>query len=167
MGASERLVIGLGNRLRGDDAIGLEVAEALAGAPGVRAIAHEGEPVDLLELWSGASEVAVVDAVAGERPGRIHRLSSAEAGAGAWRAAPASSHAIGLADVLELAAALGRLPGRLEVIGVEGDSFGTGTEPGARVREAGRRVAAELGASVASTPPSWSVPTDAGGGPRA
>jgi hydrogenase maturation protease len=44
------LVIGIGNTLRGDDAVGLAVARGLAAAPprGVRVLAYEGAPIDLL-----------------------------------------------------------------------------------------------------------------------
>jgi hydrogenase maturation protease len=157
-----RLVVGLGNRLRGDDAIGLEVAEALAGSPGIEAVALEGEPVELIELWRDAREVVIVDAVAGAEPGRVRRLSG-DAARGPWQAgAPASSHALGLAQVLELAAALDRLPPRLEVWAIEGDAFATGSEPSPPVREAGRRAAAAIAAgSVASTRIASSASTDA------
>lgn len=162
---SRVIVVGLGNRLRGDDAIGLDVAEALEGEPGLSAVALEGEPVGLIELWRDAEEVILVDAVAGADPGRVRHLAGAEA-LGPWQSgAPASSHALGLAQVLELAAALGRLPPRLEVWAIEGGSFATGAEPSARVREAGARVAdelvARLGGSVASTRGTSSAPTDA------
>jgi hydrogenase maturation protease len=161
---SRRLVVGLGNRLRGDDAVGLDVALALDGTPGLEVVALEGEPVELIELWRGADAVVLVDAVAGGEPGRVRRLAGEEA-LGGWQAgAPASSHAMGLAQVLELAAALDRLPPRLEVWAIEGDSFATGNEPTAPVSAAGRRVAAAIAAasSVASTPIASAAPTDVG-----
>lgn len=147
------LVVGLGNRLRGDDGVGLEVAAALASrAPGLEVVALEGEPVALIELWNGTEEAIVVDAVAGAEPGRIHRID-ASAGAADWRGqAPASSHAFGLGQVIELAAALGRLPARLEVIGIEGRSFETGTPVSAAVRAAGRRLVDILAASPGAGP---------------
>ena len=165
---SAALVVGLGNRLRGDDAIGLEVAAALTGTPGADVVALEGEPIELIELWDEGAEVVLVDAVAGPEPGRVRRLAGEEA-LGPWQTgAPASSHALGLAQVLELAAALGRLPSRLEVWAIEGDRFATGSAPSRPVAEAGARVAAELrsrfGGSVASTPRRSSAPTDADAG---
>ncbi len=166
---ARRLVVGLGNRLRGDDAVGLEVARELDGLPGIEAVALEGEPVELIELWRDATDVVLVDAVAGAEPGRIHRHAGADA-AGGWSArSPASSHALGLGQVLELASALGRLPPRLELFAIEGDSFATGAEPSAAVREAGRRVAAEIaarGGSVASTPVPSAAATDATAAPE-
>lgn len=139
------IVIGLGNPLRGDDGIGLEVARALATRrPAMRVIEHDREPLDLIELWGDASSAIVIDAVAGEEPGRIHRLD-ASAGTGRWqRRIPASSHALDLGQVIELAGLLGRLPPRLEVLAIEGRSFDAGTAPTAEVRAAGRLVVAEL-----------------------
>lgn len=164
------LVVGLGNRLRGDDAVGLEVAAALDGRPGVDAVALEGEPVELIELWRGAEEVVLVDAVAGEVPGRVRRLRGTEA-LGPWQAgAPASSHALGLAQVLELAAALDRLPPHLEVVAIEGTAFGAGEPPAPPVRDAGERVADELaerfGGSAAGTRTASSAAADAPAAPE-
>ena len=56
-----------------------------------------------------------------------------------------STHALGIADAVELARELGRLPGRLAVYGIEGESFeaGEGLTPAveATVDRAGRRAA--------------------------
>ena len=77
-------------------------------------LVHEGEPIDLLDRWEGAGEVIVVDAVRSGAPaGTVHRLDRA------GRADPAalrgSTHAFGLAETIELARALDRLPQRLTV----------------------------------------------------
>ena len=60
-----------------------------------------------------------------------------------------STHAFGLAEAVELARALGRLPPRLIVYGIEGKSFeaGVGLSPevGAAVQEVVERVLGELG----------------------
>jgi hydrogenase maturation protease len=145
------VLFGLGNRLRGDDAIGLEVAREVAvGRPDLEVVEHEREPIDLIELWSDAVEAIVVDAVAGSSPGRVHRFAAGDGVA--WeRRTPASSHALHLGQVIDLARALGRLPPRLELIAIEGSGFGTGTEPSTEVRAAGRLVASELISSVATT----------------
>jgi len=152
MSVGETLVVGLGNRMRGDDAVGLEVAAALAAArPDLDVRAHEREPIDLIELWSGAGEVIVVDAVAGEDPGRIHRLDGLGEGLAWERRSPASSHAMHVGQVIELARSLGRLPERLTVIAIEGADFATGADPSPAVLAAAGAVAAELAASVRTT----------------
>ncbi len=138
-----RLFIGIGNPLRGDDAAGLLAARALRerGAGGIEVLELEGEPVGLIEAWRGAEAVVVADAVAsGGEPGEVHRIDAA---AGPLPAAltGSSTHAMGLAEAVELARALDRLPARLLVYGIEAAGFETGAEPSAAVRAAAERVA--------------------------
>jgi hydrogenase maturation protease len=53
---------------------------------------------------------------------------------------PVSGHAFGLAQVIELARALGRLPPSLVIYAIEGRQFAPGSLPSARVRRAVRVV---------------------------
>jgi hydrogenase maturation protease len=120
--------VGVGNAWRGDDAVGLAVARRLAGSvpEGVEVLEREGEPTSLIEAWEGADAVWLVDAVSsGAQPGTVHRLdaSTRELPAALFRT---STHHVGLAEAVELARALGRLPRRLVVFGVEGGSFHAG-----------------------------------------
>ncbi|MGE5281705.1 MAG: hydrogenase maturation protease [Chloroflexota bacterium] len=145
-----RLFVGIGNPLRGDDAAGLLAARALrARAPqGIEVRELEGEPVGLIEAWDGAEAVVVADAVAsGGEPGEVHRVDAA-AGPLPAALAGASTHAMGLAEAVELARALDRLPSRLVVYGIEAASFETGTEPSAAVRAAAERVAEAVAADL-------------------
>lgn len=144
MSAARRLFIGIGNPLRGDDAAGLLAARALRarGADGIEVRELEGEPVDLIEAWEGAEAVVVADAVAsGGEPGSLHRVDAVAGRLPAALAGP-STHALGLAEAVELGRALGRLPRRLVVYGIEAARFEAGAEPGAAVRAAAERVAA-------------------------
>ena len=141
---AEKLVIGLGNRYRGDDALGLEVAERLrrAAPPDVEVREEEGEPAALIELWVHGRRVFVIDAVTtGAPPGTITRID-ARTLAGAPELARRGTHAFGLGDVIELARALGRLPDELVIYGVEGERF----ETGAGLSEVAQRA---VGAAVA------------------
>src|SRR6478609_604315 len=99
-------VIGVGNAWRRDDGTGPAVAAALGGI-------STDDPSHLLDLWYGARRVIVVDAARSGAPaGTIHRFDAAEplpAGLGH------STHAFGVADAVELARALGRLPPELTV----------------------------------------------------
>lgn len=149
MSGVETLVVGLGNRMRGDDGAGLEVARVVGErAPGLRTVEHEREPSDLIELWADAGLAIVVDAVRGEQPGAIHRVAPERGEPWPRPSAGASSHALGLGEVIELARALDRLPGRLVVFGIEGGRFdtGTGLSPvvGRAVAEAAELVLAEI-----------------------
>ena len=106
------LVIGIGNTYRGDDAAGLAVAEWLRATapPEVEVMRHEGEPISLLEKWDQVPVVYLVDAMAsGAEPGSVCRFDAADGPLPA-RLRPRGSHALGVADAIELGRVLGRLP---------------------------------------------------------
>ena len=146
------LVIGLGNPLRGDDAAGLLVARRLielADPQSVEVVELEGEPARLLDAWEGAELAIVVDALSsGGEEGELSwfDVSGEPLPAGA-RAA--STHALGLAEVIELGRALGRLPARLVVIGIEGANFSVGSAPTDAVLRAVEAAAASVAADPA------------------
>ena len=105
---------------------------------------YEGEPVGLIEDWTGADAVIVIDAVSsGAPPGTIHRLDplSEPIPAGLSQG---STHAFGLAETIELARALDRLPARLLVYGIEGGCFDAGDQLSPPVRAAVDAVRDEL-----------------------
>ncbi|MGF1640437.1 MAG: hydrogenase maturation protease [Rhodospirillales bacterium] len=137
------LVIGVGNPDRGDDGAGPRVA-ALLGTRGVDAIAHRGDGLALIGLWTGRSRVVIVDAVAaGGPPGRVRRFDATERPL-PRQAFAVSSHAIGLAEAVETARALQRLPGRLLVYGIEAGSFAPGAGLSAPVERACERLARRI-----------------------
>jgi hydrogenase maturation protease len=124
------VVIGIGNRLRGDDAAGVAVAERLSERvpAGVEVVACDEEPSRLMDAWEGADSVVLVDTVSsGAPPGTLHRFDAGEEAVPA-RTFRSSTHAIGIPDTVELARALGRLPRRVRVYGIEAESFATGSE---------------------------------------
>jgi hydrogenase maturation protease len=106
---------------------------------------YEGEPVGLIDDWTGADVVIVVDAVSsGAPPGTIHRLDPLSEPIPA-ALSQGSTHAFGLAETIELARALDRLPPRLTVYGIEGEAFGAGDELSGPVRAAVEAVRLEIG----------------------
>ena len=132
------VVIGVGNRYRGDDRVGLVIAEEVRAriSSGVAVVVCEEEPSRLIDDWQGASTAIVVDAVASaHEPGTLRRFdaSSEELPAEAFRS---STHAFGVAETIELARALGRLPERLVVYGVAGTDFRAGASLTPAVRGA-------------------------------
>jgi hydrogenase maturation protease len=121
-------LIGIGNRLRRDDAAGLEVVRRLrlAHPPGVRLIEEEADPASLIEAWSSVDEALVIDGISsGSAPGRLHRFDVTDAPLPA-EIFNRSTHSLGLPEAIELARELDRLPTRLIVYGIEGESFETG-----------------------------------------
>ena len=105
---------------------------------------YEGEPVGLIEEWTGADAVIVVDAVSSGAPaGTIHRLDPLPEPIPA-ALSQGSTHAFGLAETIELARALDRLPARLLVYGIEGERFEAGNELSPPVSAAVDAVREEL-----------------------
>ncbi len=154
------LVIGLGRQDRGDDAVGPEVARRVAalGLPDVRVLERE-DPADLLDAWQGHDVVVLVDAVrSGAPPGTLHVLDAGAAtdvlGSGAWAATGrGGTHALGVGQVVGLARALGRLPDRLVLIGVEAEGFDHGAPLSTRTRDAVPDAAAAVVSALAPTEP--------------
>jgi hydrogenase maturation protease len=144
-------IVCIGNRWRSDDAAGLAVAARLQGTlpQGVTLVEHEGEPTALIDAWEGADALWLVDAVAsGTAAGTVHRLDASE------RELPAelfraSTHHVGVAEAVELARALGRLPRHTILFGIEGGSFEVGDELTGPVALAVDRVADAVREEVA------------------
>ena len=144
-------LIGVGNRWRGDDGAGLLVAAAVGARrpAGVEVVEHAGEPIELIEACDGAAAVWIVDAVcSGGTPGTVYRIDAA---AGPLPSAlfAVSTHALGLADAIELARALGRLPAQVSVYGIEASRFEPGAPPSPPVALAAEQLADALVAELA------------------
>ncbi len=144
------LVAAIGNPDRGDDGVGPAIADRLRDlAPaGVRVIACGGDVLDLIEEWAGYAAALLIDAANPDgEPGRIRRFDLAEQKLAADFSTN-STHAFGLAEAVELARAMGRLPRRLAVYLVEGERFEIGaalTPPvAAAVDKAAEAILAEL-----------------------
>lgn len=124
------LIIGVGNPYRSDDALGVLAARRLkeAGIDRSLVVEHSGEGASLMEAWNGADAVIMIDAVSsGRPPGEIFRLDPIKAPLPA-QMFQSSSHAFSLPQAIEMARALGRLPARLVIFGIEGSNFQAGTE---------------------------------------
>lgn len=134
------LVIGVGNELRHDDAAGIQVVRRLrerGPEPELALCELQGEPTRLLDAWRDSASVVLVDTMRSGAPaGTIRRidasrapLSAPQLGRGA-----SSSHAVGLAETIELARALDRLPSRVIVYAIEGRRFEAGSGLSKEVR---------------------------------
>jgi hydrogenase maturation protease len=143
------ILIGVGNRWRGDDGAGLAVARRVRElAPaGVEVREVEGDATALVDSWSRAEHVIVVDAAESEAaPGTVRRFDAGSQPLPV-RALRSSTHAFGVSDAVELARALGRLPDRLDVYAIEGASFTAGESLSPAVERAVAKLASELSAS--------------------
>ncbi|MEW6173282.1 MAG: hydrogenase maturation protease [Bacillota bacterium] len=132
------LVIGVGNAYRSDDAAGLMAASQIRekNLPEVEVVEESGEGAYLMELWKNRDTVILFDTFRSEsEPGTIHRF---EAGA---QNVPKdffhySTHLFGVAEAIELARALDRLPPRLIVYGIKGENYSMGPELSPEVEKA-------------------------------
>jgi len=143
------LVLAIGNPDRGDDGFGPAVAQRLRRRvhPTVRILERSGDALALIEDWDGIPSV-VIDAMAPiSEPGQVHRFDLTDSPLPIGFA-PSSSHALGVAETVELARSLGRLPQCLLAYLVEGEQFETGVPLSpviaAAVADVAERVLAEL-----------------------
>jgi hydrogenase maturation protease len=130
-------VIGMGQRYRGDDAVGLLVAESVrASAPeGVEVLTEPSDALALLAAFEGADACVVVDSAQhGGAPGAVLRVGVDAAAA--TRVAATSSHGNALAEAVALGGALGSLPRRFRIVAVVGSDFGIGDAVSAPVQAA-------------------------------
>lgn len=120
------LVLGLGNVLLGDDGAGVTAVDYVARhfvvPDGVSL--HDGGTLglSLLPLLTSSDRVILVDAVAADAPaGSLVRLSGEDvAHASLHRLSP---HQVGVADLLDSARLVGRLPETLVLVGVVPESM--------------------------------------------
>lgn len=136
------LIIGCGNRQRGDDAAGIIAGERLR-ALGIAVELCAGEASELMEIWTGAEDVIVIDAVVTSAPvGSIH----------VWDGRPPlgrdkscrSTHGLGVAEAIELARALDSLPPKLRVFGIEGQKFALGSAMSPEVERAVEEIVSRI-----------------------
>lgn len=128
------LVTGFGNPDRGDDAVGVIVAQSLSGKlpADVPSVARRADLVGSITEWARFDALVCVDAAAPMgMPGRVHRLDLC------GKTLPTeisltSSHTLSLGEAIELARALGLAPRRIIVYAIEGCCF----EPGAALTPA-------------------------------
>jgi hydrogenase maturation protease len=146
--ANRSLLIGLGNPLLSDDAVGLLVAQrvhTLLNLPGLdlRELAVGG--VELMETLIGYSRGVIIDAIITPdgKPGDLYQLDI-------WNCPPTRhtcmSHEIDLLDGLRLAQQL-RLPvpGRLHLYAIEvADPFTFGNRMTERVKRSIPRIASKI-----------------------
>jgi hydrogenase maturation protease len=144
-------IICVGNSWRSDDAAGLVVARRLRATLDDRAeiVEQEGEPTAVIGSLERVDAAWIVDAVSsGAEAGTVHRVDAVEEKlpSGLFGA---STHHLGIADAVELARALGKLPRRVVIYGIEGESFDAGTDLTPAVAAAVERVVHSLRAEVA------------------
>lgn len=136
-------IIGVGNPWRSDDGIGPYVAGLLCER-GFDAIEESGEGARLIAAFEGRDFVILVDAMrSGAAVGTVRRFEPLREPlpSGLFHY---SSHQFALAEAVETARAIGRLPAHLVIFGIEGIEFGYGNELSVPVRGAAEEVVAAI-----------------------
>jgi len=144
------LIIACGNLQRCDDGAGILVAHRLRNL-GIDADTRSGEAADLMEAWKDADDVIVIDAVVTGAPvGTVQAWDGRQLRASGG--IPASTHGLGVAEGIELAGVLNRLPTRLRVYGIEGRRFEPGVEISPEVQRAVEEVVQRIIADGSGSP---------------
>ena len=150
--ACQVLVVGLGNRWRRDDGAGIAAAELLRphASAQLEVECREQSPIALIDRWLDVPRVILIDALrgSGTAPGDLVRFD-ATCDALPRERFRTSTHALGVADFIELARATDRLPARLIVYGITGRDFGLGEGLSDEVRAAVERVVLQVLSEVA------------------
>ena len=124
-------VIGLGNILLQDDAVGVRAIEAIKKSyrldPQIDLLDGGTAGLDLLPVIEGYEKVLFIDAVdAGEAPGTIVIVEGNAVPS--FLAAQGSVHHVGLSDLLFAARMAGSLPAEICLIGIQPESVAIGLE---------------------------------------
>lgn len=129
--SADVLVLGLGNRLLGDDAAGPLVVDALARSGRPAARLSDGGTIGLAllpQIEDAAVLIAVDAALFGAEPGTV-RVFEGDAMDRQLGGTKRSAHELALADLVAAAALGGRLPARRALVAVQPQSTALGLEP--------------------------------------
>ena len=144
------LVIGLGNRWRGDDAAGPLVLDGLRRQQldAVELLESPGDSLSLVNAWADRDTVYLIDACYddGLADGSILTIDNALDSSDALQSLrhPTSSHVLDVEQAIGLSRAMGNTPERLTVYAVSGSQFAPGSEPGTAVLSAVDSVVCRL-----------------------
>lgn len=150
------LVLGLGNVLMNDDAVGIRAVEELQKRylfPEIVDLLDGGTlGLDLLPRLEGVEKLLIIDALQmGATPGAVFRLEGEEVPRAF--ANKLSVHQMGLQDLLAVSELQGHLPPQVVVCGAQAESIEMGLQMSAAVTEA----MDELLASVVAVLSEWNV----------
>ena len=145
-GQADRLIIGVGNLLRGDDAFGVEMVEKLENEHPALAtyLTEQGDLTRIIPHWVG-KDVIVIDAIhiADGEEGKIFLIHDFE-NLSSVMTNQYSSHSLNLYNVYQLSTQLEQRPKSLFFIGVQGKEWRIGKGLSAAVARAIPEVKGEI-----------------------
>ncbi|MGI4993525.1 hydrogenase maturation protease [Halobacteriovorax sp. GFR7] len=138
------LVLGIGNPFRRDDGVGEYVISHLNKRVDLKAMIINGDLSRLVDFIEGYSLVIIIDAFENtDCKSRVLKWNySEEAPPSDW--IQYSTHGIGLAEALELAQVLGKIPKKIIIYGIKGEDFSHGQGLSANVLESAKLVIKEI-----------------------
>jgi hydrogenase maturation protease len=167
-------VLGLGNPMRADDAVGMLALEAMGTDPRlsaeVRLIEGGTLGLDLLHPLEGVTHLLALDAIdGGAPPGTLLRFAGERI---ADLPAAKSVHLLGFTDLIGAMRLTGNVPGEIVVLGVQPERIAWGTELSSTVAaavpplldaafsqlgawEAGDEADAFVSQRIGPRPPQW------------
>lgn len=157
-------VLGLGNLMRSDDAVGMMAVHALeeqSGAAGDTEFVEGGTlGLDLMHALTGVTHLLALDAVdVGAEPGRLVRFEKSQMGE---LPAGKSAHLLGFSDLMGVLKLMGDEPEEVVLLGVQPKSTDWGTE---LTEEVGRALP-ELLARSRRQMEAWLAGSDGAAGER-
>ncbi|HZT99700.1 MAG TPA: hydrogenase maturation protease [Ktedonobacteraceae bacterium] len=153
------VLIGVGNEYRSDDGVGLIALRQLRtkGFPYTRYIESDGDGADLVEAWTNAETVILIDAISSEAAaGTIYRFDALTQRLPSTFSSQ-STHAFGVAEAIELASVLHQLPSRLIVYAIEGKHFAAGLGLSSEVEQAMHAVVERVADEIRESLPPFCV----------
>lgn len=143
---SRILVIGVGNRCRADDGAGIKAAVRLKKkkSAGFEVVSTRPDAASLIETWTGADAVFLIDAACAKEPaGTVFRINVHKDPLPRTLSL-SSSHALGVAEAVEMARTLDRLPPHFVIYTVVGKNFSTGSRLSRAVAKGVERIVEEV-----------------------
>jgi len=148
--AGNRLLVGIGNELRGDDGVGPYIVRMLraSGLQGVDCLLLGTDVTALTEVLGMAQHAYLFDALhSGAPAGTVRRIDALNEEL-PIELSPCSTHAFPLTDVITLAEVIGKLPETLVVYGIEAKTFALCRGLSAPVRAAAARIVCEVSCEI-------------------
>ena len=124
--SGKTIIIGIGNRYRGDDSLGRIIARSINERAGLKVLEHNGEMASLIDSWQGYDKVILADTVMSGNPAgtiislNLHQTTLPD------NFKLTSTHGFGVAEAVELARVLHQLPKEIFFYGIEGANFALG-----------------------------------------
>ena len=126
-------IVGVGNIWRSDDGVGIAVARAIKkcfgmARPHVEVMESDGEITRLLDCFGEFKYVYLIDAICADphEDGAIIKLDALKSPLQEMEQMRASTHAMGIAQAIEMARAMGRLPVILRIFAIKASRFDHG-----------------------------------------